>query len=92
MKQLLTVCLVFIITASCVTAAPLFVPERVPVTGAEWQQTGEAFSFVILGDKTSGGEGKWPIFDQAVAEINLLRPDFVITTGDQIPGHMEERA
>lgn len=50
------------------------------------------FSFAILGDKTSGGEGKWPIFDRAVDAINLLEPDFVITVGDQIPGHMEERA
>lgn len=52
----------------------------------------DKFSFAILGDKTSGGEGKWPVFDRAVDAINLLRPDFVITVGDQIPGHMQERA
>jgi hypothetical protein len=52
----------------------------------------DAFSFAILGDKTSGGEGKWPIYDRAVDSINLLAPDFVITTGDHIAGHMEERA
>ncbi|HOC67687.1 MAG: hypothetical protein BWX80_01419 [Candidatus Hydrogenedentes bacterium ADurb.Bin101] len=73
-------------------AAPAFVPERAPVIGMGWQQECDSFSFAILGDKTSGGEGKWPIFDRAVNEINLLAPDFVITTGDQIPGHMEERA
>ena len=72
-------------------AAPRFVPERVPVSGNAWQGECDSFSFAILGDKTSGGEGKWPIFDQAVNEINLLAPDFVITTGDHIPGHMEER-
>ncbi|MBW7866421.1 MAG: metallophosphoesterase, partial [Candidatus Hydrogenedentes bacterium] len=54
--------------------------------------TTEKFTFAILGDKTSGGEGKWPIFDRAVDAINLLAPDFVITTGDHIPGHMEEKA
>ena len=49
-------------------SSPIFTPERVPVLGDSWQAPGESFSFAILGDKTSGGEGKWPIFDQAVAE------------------------
>ncbi len=63
-----------------------------PVVGATEVATQDKFNFAILGDKTSGGEGKWPIFDRAVDEINLLAPDFVITVGDQIPGHMQERA
>ena len=67
------------------------VPKRIPIIGEGWESSEGSFSFVILGDKTSGGEGKWPIFDRAVDSINLLAPDFVITTGDQIPGHMEER-
>lgn len=72
-------------------AQPYFSPSRIPLIG-EWREpAGDSFSFAILGDKTSGGEGKWPLFDQAVESINLLSPDFVITTGDQIPGHMEER-
>ncbi len=71
--------------------APRFTPERAPVIGEAWQTEGSSFSFAILGDKTSGGEDKWPLFDRAVTEINLLAPDFVITTGDHIPGHMEER-
>lgn len=70
---------------------PIFTPKRIPVTGPEWKGKKDTFSFVILGDKTSGGEKNWPIFDRAVSEINLLAPDFVITTGDQIPGHMEKR-
>ena len=49
------------------------------------------FTFAILGDKTSGGDGEWEIFDTAVREINLLNPDFVVMVGDMIPGHMEER-
>ena len=66
--------------------------ERMPIVGGPLRTDGGAFSFAILGDKTSGGEGKWPIYDRAVDSINLLAPDFVITTGDHIPGHMEERA
>ena len=41
--------------------------------------------------QSSGGEGQWPIYDRAVDAINLLQPDFVITVGDMIPGHMEDR-
>ena len=63
-----------------------------PVIGDAALPKGEKFSFAILGDKTSAGEGKWPIFDRAVDALNLLDPDFTITVGDQIPGHMQERA
>ncbi|MFO7974074.1 MAG: metallophosphoesterase [Candidatus Hydrogenedentota bacterium] len=67
-------------------------PEQYPLLEGRWPDADDQkFSFAILGDKTSGGEGKWPIFDRAVDAINLLEPDFVITVGDQIPGHMEER-
>ena len=71
---------------------PAFSGEKIPLIDAAWSNDAEKFSFVILGDKTSGGEGKWPIYDRAVDSINLLEPDFVITVGDQIPGHMQERA
>ena len=68
-------------------------PERISILGGPLRaDAGGGFSFAILGDKTSGGEGKWPIYDRAVDSINLLSPDFVITTGDHIPGHMEERS
>ena len=66
-------------------------PEGIPTIPQPWTTDPDKFSFVILGDKTSGGEGKWPIFDRAVDSINLLNPDFVITIGDQIPGHMHDR-
>lgn len=61
-----------------------------------WTDTGDAdipvpFTFAILGDRTSGGEENWPLFDQVVDAINAKPHDFVITTGDHIPGHMEDR-
>ncbi|HQM47454.1 MAG TPA: metallophosphoesterase [Candidatus Hydrogenedentes bacterium] len=68
-------------------------PQQYPLLEGQWPASdGGKFSFVILGDKTSGGEGQWPVFDRAVEAINLLEPDFVITVGDHIPGHMQERA
>jgi hypothetical protein len=67
------------------------VPELMDDTpGIErpWPQDPQKFDFMIVGDKWSGGEGQWPIFDMAIKEINLLRPDFAIMVGDMIPGHM----
>jgi hypothetical protein len=66
--------------------------QGLPMIGSKAVVTQEKFSFAILGDKTSGGDGEWGIFDQAVDAMNLLAPDFVISVGDQIPGHMEDRA
>jgi hypothetical protein len=74
------------------TAVALAQPAgEFPMLDRPWPQSGDKFSFVVLGDKTSGGEGKWPIYDRAVDMINRLRPDFVVTVGDMIPGHMEDR-
>ncbi|MEN8186330.1 MAG: metallophosphoesterase [Bacteroidota bacterium] len=50
----------------------------------------DKFTFAILGDKTGGGEFNWPIFDRAVDEINLLRPEFVIMVGDMIQGAVSD--
>ena len=48
------------------------------------------FTFAILGDRTgSHVEG---IYGQVVAEVEALKPDFVITVGDQIEGYTEDTA
>jgi len=46
-----------------------------------------SFPFVILGDRTTGKTEGLGILRQAVDEINLLRPDFVITIGDMVEGY-----
>lgn len=57
-------------------ALPLSVPERK-----------ESFHFVIFGDRTAGPPEGLEILKQAVAETNLLAPDFVMTVGDLVPGY-----
>ncbi len=52
-----------------------------------WTDDPDKFSFMILGDKTGGGEDNWPIFDRSVDEVNLLNPDFVIMVGELIQGY-----
>jgi len=65
--------------------------ERAPLLARPWPSDPQKFTFAILADRWSGGEGNWPIYDRAVDEINLLRPDFVITIGDMISGHTLDR-
>jgi hypothetical protein len=65
--------------------------DQVPLLDRQWSNDPLKFDFIVVGDKWSGGHDKWPIFDRAMAEINLLRPDFAITVGDMIPGHVVTR-
>ena len=44
----------------------------------------DKFSFILVGDRTGSDSQSWQIFDRAIDEINLLRPDFVIMIGDII--------
>lgn len=52
----------------------------------------DKFTFAVLGDRTGGGIENWPITDRAVAELNLLRPDFVLSTGDLQRGYTDDMA
>lgn len=59
---------------------------------AGWQgrspNSPDTFRFVILSDRTGGhvpGD-----FEKAVAEVNLLRPDFVMCVGDLIEGYQPD--
>lgn len=50
----------------------------------------ENFQFAIVSDRTGGHrEG---IFEQALAKVNLLQPEFVMSVGDLIEGGTEDRA
>ena len=80
----------FIIMLFCIVST--FSQSSIKMSGensffkSPYNENKEKFTFAILGDKTNGGEFNWPIFDRAVAEINLLQPDFVIMVGDMIQG------
>ncbi len=53
----------------------------------------DKFRFAIIGDRTGGHTEE--VFQEVLAEIAMLKPDFVITVGDQIEGYgsdMDEMA
>ena len=51
------------------------------VVAAAAYGAGEDFDFVILGDRTGGHVAG--VYGEIVDEVNLLRPDVVVTVGDQ---------
>jgi predicted phosphodiesterase len=46
--------------------------------------------FAVIGDRT--GDAVPGVYEQAVAEIERLKPEFVITVGDMIQGYTEDKA
>lgn len=77
-------CVVALATATA--QAPDF-PDRIPLVERPFSNDPDKFSFAIIGDKTGGGLDKWPVFDRAIDEINVLKPDFAIMVGDLIQGN-----
>ena len=65
-------------------------PERMPIVERPFSDDPDKFTFAIIGDKTGGGLDKWHIFDRAIDEINILKPDFAIMVGDLIQGDTTE--
>lgn len=52
----------------------------------------ESFSFVIFGDATHSASDSLDVLRQAVKEVNIICPDFVINVGDMIDGYNEREA
>ena len=77
--------LCFAITATVAAQAPNF-PEQMPIVERPFSDDPDKFTFAIIGDKTGGGLDKWHVFDRAIDEINVLKPDFAIMVGDLIQG------
>lgn len=61
--------------------------EDTPYIQRDWNDDPGKFNFAIIGDRTGGTPEEWPVFDRAIDEINLLRPDFAIMVGDMIYGN-----
>jgi predicted phosphodiesterase len=78
-----------LVAAAVVAEAPNL-PDRAPVSKAVWPTDALKFRFAVIGDRTGGGENEWPLFDRAMDEINLLRPDFAIMIGDAIQGYTQD--
>ncbi|MDE0314147.1 MAG: metallophosphoesterase [Candidatus Poribacteria bacterium] len=85
LKSAVILVLCFAIIPTITAQKPNF-PERMPIVERPFSDDPDKFTFAIIGDKTGGGLDKWPVFDRAIDEINILKPDFAIMVGDLIQG------
>lgn len=85
LKNVMILVLCFSIIPTTTAQKPDF-PERMPIVERPFSDDPDKFTFAIIGDKTGGGLDKWPVFDRAIDEINILKPDFAIMVGDLIQG------
>jgi hypothetical protein len=61
----------------------------VPRTGADFRDDPADFQFAIVSDRT--GIHRDGVFRQALEQVNLFQPAFVISVGDLIEGYTEDR-
>ncbi|MFC3879863.1 metallophosphoesterase family protein [Algoriphagus namhaensis] len=73
---------------SCKEAPPVFQHDlpssNQPWTKSQFDNDSEKFSFIVHSDLTGGERPR--IYDVAVEQMNLLRPEFIVNVGDLIEG------
>jgi len=75
--------------ATLVNGLQVQIEERNPWTHLRVNNAPAAFHFAIVSDRTGGHRAR--IFSQAVEQLNLLQPAFVISVGDLIEGYSQDR-
>ncbi|RKX33256.1 MAG: hypothetical protein DRP71_10670 [Verrucomicrobia bacterium] len=60
----------------------------VPWSNLEFRNDPNAFQFAIVSDRTGGA--RWGVFQDAIAKLNLLQPEFVMSVGDMIQGYTDD--
>jgi serine/threonine-protein phosphatase CPPED1 len=72
-----------------ISAEPLAkVEERNPWTNLRFNNDSAEFRFAIVSDRTGGHRAR--VFSQAVDQLNLMQPEFVLSVGDLIEGYNRE--
>ncbi len=66
------------------------VENRNPWTNLRLNNAPETFHFLVVSDRTGGHRPR--IFSEAVEQINLLQPTFVVSVGDLIEGYTKDQA
>jgi serine/threonine-protein phosphatase CPPED1 len=67
----------------------LAVEDRNPWTHLRLNNDPADFQFAMVSDRTGGHRAR--VFSQAIEQLNLLQPEFVLSVGDLIEGYSEDR-
>ena len=62
--------------------------DKNPWTSLKMNNDPDDFRFAVVSDRTGGHRPK--IFSQAMQQINLLQPEFVMSVGDLIEGYSDK--
>src|SRR5579884_2466109 len=66
------------------------VEARNPWTNLQVNAEPETFHFAVVSDRTGGHRAR--VFSQAVEQLNLMQPAFVVSVGDLIEGYSKDFA
>ncbi|MBL8802085.1 MAG: metallophosphoesterase [Planctomycetes bacterium] len=66
---------------------PRFTTNRKSAVTLALPEERDSFVFAVFGDRTGGPPEGLSVLEQAVADVNLLHPDLVMTVGDLIQGY-----
>lgn len=96
-RAVLLVCVVLVIVAAIGFSQSTRPPadeivvdkDRNPWTNLRWNNDPETFHFAVVSDRTGGHRAR--IFSQAVEQLNLLQPAFVLSVGDLIEGYSKDK-
>jgi len=64
-----------------------FTTDRESAAALALPDEDDAFTFAVFGDRTGGPSEGVKVLAQAVAEVNLVDPDLVMTVGDLVEGY-----
>jgi len=62
---------------------------RNPWSHLRWNNAPDTFQFAIVSDRTGGHRAR--VFSQAVEQLNLLQPAFVVSVGDLVEGYTKDK-
>ena len=83
-----------LVLSACVAAPPSFVADQrsgpAPWNHTDFDASANKFTFAVHSDLTGGERDR--VFEVAMAQLNLLRPEFIISVGDLIEGGTEDQA
>lgn len=71
---------------------PRFTTSRKSAVTLALPEERDAFVFAVFGDRTGGPPEGLQVLEQAVADVNLLHPDLVMTVGDLVQGYNDTPA
>jgi calcineurin-like phosphoesterase family protein len=88
-------CLSILAASICAGSEPLHPrikidvdPGANPWTSLDFNDDADNFQFAVVADRT--GRARFGVFEDAIAKLNLLQPEFVMSVGDLIQGGIED--